>query len=109
MPKVCVVAASDFQYDEELGVRQGQVFQLAGHRNDQLLIKHRLVFLLDPQPKKANLETMPVCGECGRVFTEDWQRDRCGQMHEIPDAARLREAHERARSTVAERVIQVGA
>lgn len=108
MAKVFVVAAQDFQYTETVNVRQGQVFPLFDMRNDQLLIKHRLVFLLDPQPKPAAMEAMPVCGECGRVFVEEWQRDRCGRQHETPEAERIREAHARANERIDRRVIQVG-
>ena len=108
MAKVFVVAAQDFQYTETVNVWQGQVFPLFEMRNDPLLVKHRLVFLLDPQPTPAAMEAMPTCGECGRVFVQGWQRDRCGRQHEMPDAERLREAHARANDRIDKRVIQVG-
>lgn len=108
MAKVFVIAAQDFQYTETLNVRQGQVFPLFDMRNDQLLIKHRLVFLLDPQPKAADMDAMPTCGACGRVFVEEWQRDRCGRLHEMSDAERTRQAHAQANEKIDRRVIQVG-
>lgn len=108
MAKVFVVAAQDFQYTETVNVRQGQVFPLFEMLNDPLLIKHRLVFLLDPQPTATAMEAMPMCGECGRVFVEEWQRDRCGRQHETPEAERVREAHQRANAKIDRRVIHVG-
>jgi hypothetical protein len=105
-----VQATRDFGYDEHLGeVRLGQVFQLAGHVNDAGLIRHNLVIVLDPQPKKAALDKLVVCSECGRRFAEDWQRDRCGNMDVRTPADVQRDRRERAHQRFEERVIKVGA
>jgi hypothetical protein len=77
-----VVATRDYQYDETLAVKIGQVFELRGHPNDGLLLKHRHVVALDPQPTAVEVAQFPQCGECGARFQEEWQRDRCGREHE---------------------------
>lgn len=81
-----VVATKDFQYDAELAVKNGQVFALRQHPNDGLLLKHRLVVALDPQPTADAVAHLPTCGECGTHFQEEWQRDRCGRQHELTAA-----------------------
>lgn len=114
-PGSYVMAARDFRYDDgKIGyVKLGQVFQLQGHPNDGLLIKHNLLSLLEPQPKKAALEALPVCGTCGRHFLEEWQRDKCGQSHEMTEeetiAQRRAAAHQRVEDALGPRMIQVGA
>ena len=77
-----VVATRDYQYDETLAVKNGQVFELRMHPNDGLLLKHRHVIALDPQPTAAEVAKFPQCGECGAHFQYEWQRDRCGREHE---------------------------
>ncbi len=77
-----VIASRDFTYTTELIVKRGQVFQLGDHKNDPLLLKHRHVSLLDPQPKASAVRAMPTCGECGRIFVEEFLRDQCGMSHE---------------------------
>lgn len=113
-----VVAGRDFRYDDgAVGeVKLGQVFQVQGHPNDALLVKHSLVALLDPQPKKTVLEAMPACGTCGRRFLEAWQRDRCGQAHEMTaeerESERREAVHRRAETALGlpgEGMIQIGA
>ena len=84
--KTYVVANRDFIYTTDLPVKRGQVFVLADAPNDALLLKHRHVTLLDPQPKAASLAKMPVCGECGRIFLEEHWRNRCGRLHELSSA-----------------------
>ena len=78
-----VQAAKDFQYTDDLAVKNGQVFELRGVRNDGLLLKHGLVLALDPQPDAEALKKVPQCGECGRRFAQLWQRERCGRQHEL--------------------------
>jgi hypothetical protein len=105
-----VFALRDFGYDADLGrVHTGQVFQLRGHINDGSLLRHRFVGLLADIPKsKAKLEewlaSLPKCGECGAVFLEGWQRDRCGEDHELSpverNAQRRERAHDRFEETV---------
>jgi hypothetical protein len=77
-----VTALRDFNYDTELRVKTGQVFELRNHPNDGLLLKHRHVAALDPQPDAAEVAKLPRCGECGALFESEWQRDRCGREHE---------------------------
>ena len=103
-----VVATKDFQYDGELSVRLGQVFELRGCRNDGGLIAHGLVQPLDPQPDEETLHGLPKCGECGRAFQYEWQRDRCGRMHEMTPDERMQERRAQAHRRVEERVIRVG-
>jgi hypothetical protein len=109
------MAGRDFSYDDgKIGdVKLGQIFQLQGHPNDALLVKHNLVSLLEPQPKKAALEALPVCGTCGRCFLEEWQRDKCGESHEMTAeeaiAQRRVTARQRVQDALGPRVIQVGA
>jgi len=105
-----VSANKDFGYDVDTGdVKLGQVFRLAGHVNDAGLIRHSLVAPLDPQPTAAKRKKLPTCGECGRVFLLAWQRERCGQAHELSaedmaDDRRMR-VHDRM---LDERVVSVG-
>jgi hypothetical protein len=110
------IAGRDFRYDDgAIGeVKLGQVFQIQGHPNDALLVKHALLALLEPQPKKGALDAMPVCGTCGRRFLEEWQRDRCGQAHEMSaddrEAERRASVHRRAEEAIGlPGMIQVGA
>ncbi len=94
-----VWATKDFQYDDEaVGyVKRGQIFELGGHRNDEPLLKHRLLALLDPQPKgEEPLEKFPRCGTCGNFFVEGWMRDRCGEHHEMTSVELKEERRERA-------------
>jgi hypothetical protein len=101
-----VVASKDFHYDEgAVGkVKLGQVFQLQGHINDGSLLRHQLVISLDPQPDRKAFEKLPQCGECGRRFAEEWQRDRCGASHEMSVA----EVERDNRLRVQRRVVQMG-
>lgn len=96
-----VRALKDFGYDSNtLGyVRIGQVFQMQGCRNDSLLLKHRFMIRLDPQPKSeaGAYKGLSRCGGCGRYFLEEWQRDRCGTQHELTDEDRTEEAREAAK------------
>ena len=55
-----VVATRDFRYDEDLAVKNGQVFTLRQYPNDGLLLKHRLVVALDPQPTAAEVAQHPI-------------------------------------------------
>lgn len=82
-----VVATRDMQYDDELAVKNGQVFRLRNHPNDGLLLKHNMVVALDPQPTEDEVAHLPTCGECGAHFQYEWQRDRCGKAHEKPEEA----------------------
>jgi hypothetical protein len=95
-----VRALRDFGYDSEVigHVREGQVFRTHGYVNDSLLLKHRFFLLLDPQPKSeaGAFKGKPRCGDCGRYFMEEWQRDRCGRMHELTDEERLESARDKA-------------
>ena len=74
-----VVALQDFRYDSNVGrVTRGQVFPLAGHPNDQLLLTYRHV-----QEIKPGI-VLKECGECGALFLEDGGRERHGLiMHEM--------------------------
>ncbi len=89
-------------------VHLGEVFELANARNDPLLLKHRYVLMLDPQPTKTGVGKMPKCGECGRVFELEWQRDRCGATHEMTEEERVEERREAIHRKVEERIIAVG-
>jgi len=112
MSKTYVVANRDFIYTPKLRVRRGQVFALGGHRNDALLIKHRHVALLDPQPTAAKLKALPTCSECGRQFVEMHWRERCGAMDEMSNTERLRLRREQAAKRIDRlppRMITVGA
>jgi len=116
-----VHALRDFGYDDDLGkVHLGQVFQLRGHINDDALVRHRFVAVIENVPKsKAKLQewldSLSRCGECGAYYLEDWQRDRCGEDHELTpaerDAQRRERAHDRFEDTVLpeQRQIRVGA
>jgi|GEM_PF-1475115 len=95
-----VVATRDFKYDEDLAVKNGQVFTLRQCPNDGLLLKHRLVVALDPQPTADEVAHLPTCGACGAHFQEEWQRDRCGRQHELT-AAELAGEHRAKRKTQA--------
>ena len=76
-----VVGTRDFQYDDTLFVKIGQVFELRNHPNDGLLLKHRHVVALESQDP-VEIAKLPQCGECGARFQDEWQRDRCGREHE---------------------------
>jgi len=82
-----VVATKDYRYDDSLYVRNGQVFRLRGHPNDGLLLKHRLVKALEPQPEEKEVGRLPTCAICGAHFQDEWQRERCGKLHEEPESA----------------------
>ncbi len=114
MAQPYVAASRDFTYTAELVVKRGQVFQLGGHKNDALLLRHRHVSLLDPQPKAAALKAMPTCGECGRVFMEEYLRAQCGASHEETDtdalaARRAAVADKVEAAQESDRVFRVGA
>lgn len=102
-----VVANRDFTYTDDLRVRRGQVFRLGEHRNDEVLIKHGHVTVMEPQPKASAVDRLPTCGLCGRQFTDENWRDRCGRMDENP-ADVVADRRRRAAGT-ASRVISVGA
>ena len=104
-----VVANRDFTYTAELQVRRGQVFALGGHRNDALLIKHRHVALLDPQPTAAKVKQFPTCGECGRQFVSEHWRERCGELDTLPAEERRRARRRDAAQRNDRRVVTVGA
>lgn len=91
-----VTASKDFGYDESLTVKTGQLFELRGCRNDGLLLKHRLVLPVDPQPDAEALKHFPQCPVCGRRFTLPGQRERCGKQHEMTSKERLDERHQAA-------------
>lgn len=93
-----VVSSRDYQYDNDLHVKTGQVFELRGHPNDGLLLKHRHVIEMTPQPDPAEVAKLPRCGECGARFEQEWQRDRCGREHEA--AALAAERQERRETHV---------
>lgn len=105
-----VQALRDFGYESDVvgHVREGQVFRLGGHRNDNLLLKHRFFILLDPQPKSeaGAYKGKAHCGTCGRYFVEDWQRDRCGRMHELTEEERLEAARDSAKTRFEDTVLE---
>ena len=91
-----VIAAKDFGYNGKK-VMRGQIFELQGFRNDGLMLKHRTIRPLRPEPKnKADLKGYPRCGECGRRFATPTQRDRCGQRHDLSNAAIQQRRHSEA-------------
>jgi hypothetical protein len=116
-----VQALRDFRYDDQVGeVHTGQVFQLGGHINDDGLLRHRFLAPIEDVPttkakREAWLASLPTCGECGAMFLQEWQRDRCGEAHGLSAEERERQARERAHDryerTVApeRRVMRVGA
>ena len=105
-----VQALRDFGYESDVigHVREGQVFKIGGHRNDNLLLKHRFFILLDPQPKSeaGAYKGKAHCGTCGRYFVEDWQRDRCGRMHELTEEERLETARDSAKTRFEDTVLE---
>ena len=105
-----VQALRDFGYESAVigHVREGQVFKIGGHRNDNLLLKHRFFILLDPQPKSeaGAYKGKAHCGTCGRYFVEDWQRDRCGRMHELTEEERLEAARDSAKTRFEDTVLE---
>lgn len=94
-----VTASKEYGYGPGKTVKLGEVFELRGYPNDGLLLKHALAIPLDPQPDKDALRRFPQCGECGRQFQHEWQRDACGKSHETGRAeaivARREAAQER--------------
>lgn len=106
-----VVANRDFTYNKK-EVRRGQAFQLEGCRNDGRLLKHQLVTPLSDygfsDPDESDVEDLPMCGECGRHFATEWQRDRCGRMHERTEGE-LEQERLGVSERVRERVMTVGA
>ena len=106
-----VVANRDFTYNKK-DVRRGQAFQLEGCRNDGALLRHQLVSPLTEygfsDPDEGDVEDLPMCGQCGRHFAKEWQRDRCGRMHERT-AADLQQERLEVSERVKERVETVGA
>ena len=103
-----VFATKDYTYDEDrVGhVRFGQIFQLKGYINDAGLVDHRLAMVLDPQPRDESVVEahFPRCGECGRIFMEEPQRNRCGSKHELSADEREKKRREAAHETVKEHV-----
>ena len=97
-----VIANRDFAYGhDDQRIRAGQLFRLQGCRNDGLMLKHKTVVALDPQPEKeAELNTYPRCGECGRRFITPHQRDRCGELHETAPAVARSERKAQAQQRV---------
>lgn len=95
-----VVAKKDFRYNKD-EIRRGQIFRLSGFRNDGAMLKHGTVRPLEEQPDTAkDLNQYPRCGECGRHFVNPVDRDRCGEIHELP-AMQLRDRrHDAARRRV---------
>ncbi len=77
-----VTASKEYGYGPGKVVKLGELFELKGFPNDGLLLKHSLALPLDPQPDAEALRRFPQCGECGRRFQHEWQRDNCGMSHE---------------------------
>lgn len=99
-----VVASKDFTYNGH-DVKAGEAFELQQCRNDGLLLKHRLVLALDPQPDAEALKHLPQCGTCGRRFVQMHHREVCGRSHELSAAeqrAQRREAAAQRRNTLRE-------
>jgi len=101
-----VSATKDFTYDsQKVGhLRWGQILQLRGYRNDAGLVDHRLLIVMEPQPKSEAVvdKHFPKCGECGRNFINEQQRDRCGELHEMTAEERKMKRRELAHETVKE-------
>lgn len=102
-----VTATRDMGYDDaDNPVKIGQVFQLGGHVNDEVMVKIGYLTLLKPQPKKRPkkfrkfMDSLHVCAGkhgCGRKFKYEDHRDRCGYKHLQDQAALLAEQEQAAR------------
>jgi hypothetical protein len=68
-------ARRPFQYLDDLFVDQGQVVELAGVVNDEVLT--RLGYFDRVQ---VHLRALTQCGECGASFISDQMRDRHGRL-----------------------------
>lgn len=106
-----VMSSRDMGYDDpDNPVRIGQVFQLGGHVNDEVMIKVGYLTLLNPQPKKKRkklqrfIDSLLLCGACGRMFKFDDHRDRCGYQHEQDQEALLLEQKQQAADRTADRL-----
>ena len=103
-----VQATKDYTYSaNKVGhVRKGQLFQLGGFRNDASLVDHRLAIVVEPQPKNEAVvdKHYPKCGNCGRYFSTEPFRDRCGELHEMSSDERKAKKREAAHETVKEHV-----
>ena len=78
-----VMATRDFGYNRAQ-VRRGQVFTLAGCRNDGGLLRHGHV-------KAFEGGHTYQCAVCGRVYATEGFRQRCGAMDGMSEAERLAE------------------
>jgi len=80
-----VQALKDFQYDDTPYVREGQVFTLRGHRNDEALLRHRFV---------APHDGVTVRDDNLGEFASEWQRDRARVAVNESDPAALRQTRQ---------------
>ena len=70
-----VQALFEFGYDDKLGtVDRGQVFTLAEHVNDEVLV--RLRYVVEVKTSTSLYE----CGECGRQFVDEGTRTAHGDL-----------------------------
>lgn len=106
-----VTATRDMGYDDaDNPVKIGQVFQLGGYVNDEVMVKVGYLTLLQPQPKKKHkklrkfLAALHECGGCGRKFKYEDHRNRCGFQHEQEQAALLAEQEQAARERTFDRL-----
>lgn len=96
-----VTATKEYGYGPGKTVKLGEVFELKGYPNDGLLLKHSLAVRLDPQPDEEARRRLPQCGECGRRFQHEWQRDACGKSHEQNRGEAVAARREAARERIA--------
>lgn len=99
MPSGYVQALRDFRYDDQVGqVRQGQVFRVGGHRNDQSLLRHRFMIVFDDNVGDLFEDNK------GRKFATEWQKERAGREDERPAVEVIADR----RAAVSDRVQLVG-
>ena len=64
-----VYALKEIGYNGEQKER-GEVFELQGLRNDEMLLKHRYLVLIKLS-RNSPLNSLPSCDGCAKVFAED--------------------------------------
>lgn len=90
-----VIASRDFKYGGKQ-IKQGEIFQLRGLRNDGLMLKHKTVTAAEDVEDRDQLKIKPRCGECGRYFSSVVYREQCGRSHELSPAALMEQRKDRA-------------
>jgi len=68
------MARRTFEYDNSLHLDRGQLFNLAGHRNDEKLV--RIGFVEEVVRKITPVQ----CGVCGQKFVDEYSLNSHGNM-----------------------------